>query len=135
MASEFGIGIAKRQDLNFALGQFSKVKTPYLANYSGNGVWHPRGNDLAVALYLTAGLGGLTLYRTNGVAPFGFTSNPTFPTGNVGGGVKWYRERNWGLQADYRFLVVKGKDDGSKFFGLNRNRYGHRVAWNIVLTK
>ena len=51
----------------------------------------------------------------------------------VSGRVKWYRSPNWGLQADYRWLAVKGKNDTSQFFGLNRNRYGHRVAWDIVL--
>jgi hypothetical protein len=135
VTSEFGVGVAKRQNLNFALGQFSNVKTPYLANYAGSAVWHPRGNDRAIAPYLAGGLGGLTLYRTNGVNQFGFTSNPTFLTGNAGGGVKWYRTRNWGLQADYRWLAVKGKDNASPFFGLNRNRYGHRLAWNILLTR
>ena len=135
VASEFGVGVAKRQNLDFALGRFSNVKTPYLANYGGNAVWHPRGNDRAIAPYVTGGLGGLTLYRTNGVQQFGLTTNPTFLTGNVGGGVKWYRGGRWGLQGDYRWLAVKGKENTSAFFGLNRNRYGHRFAWNILLTR
>ena len=135
VTSEFGIGVARRQDLNFALGQFSDVKSPYLANYSGNAIYHLRGNDQSIAPYITGGLGGLTLYKTNGVSQFGFTSNPTFLTGNAGGGVKWYRTRNWGLQADYRWLAVKGKADAPVFFGLNHNRFGHRFAWTILLTK
>jgi len=135
VTGEFGVGVARRQDIDFSFGSFSDVKTPYLSNYSGSAVWHPRGNDRAIAPYLAGGLGGLTLYRTNGVNQFGFTSNPTFLTGNAGGGVKWYRTRNWGLQGDYRWLAVKGKDDASPFFGLNRNRYGHRFAWNILLTR
>jgi hypothetical protein len=49
--------------------------------------------------------------------------------------VKWYLDRAWGLQADYRWLAVKGKDDTAPFFGLNRNRHGHRLSWNFVFTK
>ena len=125
----------KRKDIDFALGSFTDAVTPPLAAYSGNLVLHVRGNDRAVAPYVTGGLGGLTLYQTSGTQRLGLTSNPTFLTGNVGGGVKWYVDRTWGVQADYRLLAVKGKTDGSPFFGLNRNRYGHRFSWNFVLTR
>jgi hypothetical protein len=121
--------------MDFALGRFPNAKTPYLAAYSGNAVWHPRGSDRIVAPYFTAGIGGLTLYQTSGTQVVGLNSNPTFLTGNFGGGMKWWVDRNWGLQADYRLLAVKGKDDASPFFGLDRNRYGHRVSWNFLFTR
>jgi hypothetical protein len=63
VTSEIGIGVARRQDMSSALGQFADVKTPVLANYSGNAVFHPRGNDRALVPYVTGGLGGLTLYH------------------------------------------------------------------------
>jgi hypothetical protein len=135
ITGEFGVGIARRQDFDFANGLFQSVKSPYVAAYNGNGVWHPRGNDRSVAPYLTAGVGALTLYKTNGVKSLGLTTDPTFLSGNVGGGVKWYLDRHWGIQGDYRLLAVKGKDNGSPFFGLDQNRYGHRISWNIVLMR
>ena len=135
VAGELGVGVAKRKDISFARGQFTDARTPYLAAYSANGVWHPRGNDRAIAPYATAGIGGLTLYQTSGTQILGLNSNQTFLTGNVGGGLKWYLDRSWGLQVDYRLLAVKGKDDASPFFGLNRSRYGHRVAWNFLVTR
>ena len=135
LVGEFGLGLARTQDFDFASGRFDSVKSPYVATYSGNGVWHPRGNDRAVAPYLTAGLGALTLYKTNGAKSLGLTTDPTYLSGNVGGGVKWYLDRNWGVQADYRLLAAKGRENGTPFFGLNHNRFGHRIAWNIVLVK
>lgn len=56
----------------------------------------------------------------------------TFLTGNVGGGVKWYRGKRWGLCADYRFLTVQSQNDAPAFFG-QTTRYGHRVYGGVVL--
>jgi hypothetical protein len=135
VAGEFGLGIARKQDVDFAAGVFQSVKSPYVATYSGNGVWHPRGSDRSIAPYLTAGVGALTLFKTNGAQSLGLRTDPTYLSANFGGGAKWYLDRNWGLQGDYRLLAVKGKENGSPFFGLNQNRFGHRLAWNIVLTR
>jgi hypothetical protein len=54
-------------------------------------------------------------------------------TGNVGGGLKWFSTRHFGVRGDYRFLMVKSKDGSPLFFG-NENRYDHRVQADLVFT-
>jgi hypothetical protein len=63
----------------------------------------------------------------------GVTSDETFFSGNVGGGVKWYAPNNRsGLRGDYRFQTTKGKDDAPAFFGRD-TRYVHRVYAGLII--
>jgi hypothetical protein len=114
------------QDLQFT-GVTSSVKTPNLFNYSGNLVVSA-ANHTSVVPYVTGGVGGLTLFERPSL---GINDTDTFLTGNVGGGVKWFKGR-WGLRGDYRFIAVRSKDDAPSFFGLE-TRYGHRVYGGVLL--
>jgi hypothetical protein len=114
------------QDLQFG-GSTSNLKTPDILNYSGN-VVVSAANRSSVVPYVTAGVGGLSVFKEAGL---GINDNQTFFTGNVGGGVKWYAGR-WGLRGDYRFIGVQSKDDASTFFGSD-TRYGHRVYGAVLL--
>jgi hypothetical protein len=110
-------------------GVTTNVKTPNLLNYSGNVVVHA-ANHTSFTPYVTAGVGGLTLFET---ADLGISSTDTFLTGNVGGGLKWFHSSGrWGARADYRFSVVWSKDDAPAFFGQD-TRYGHRIYGGIVI--
>ena len=119
-----GLGI--KQGLE-AGGFPSDVKTPHMLNYSGNIVLSA-ANRSSVVPYITGGVGGLTLFETKHL---GINEAETFLTGNAGGGLKWSAGR-WGLRADYRFVVVKSKDDANSFFGQTR-RYGHRVYAGVTV--
>ena len=114
------------QDLQFG-GLTSNVKSPDILNYSGNLVVSA-ANRSTVVPYVTAGVGGLSVFEQAGV---GINDTETFLTGNVGGGVKWYSGR-WGLRGDYRFIGVQSKDDAPTFFGRD-TRYGHRVYGAVLL--
>jgi hypothetical protein len=114
------------QDLQFG-GQTSSVKSPNLANYSGNLVVSAPNNSHVVP-YVSGGVGGLSLFERPEV---GINGTETFLTGNVGGGLKWYAGR-WGLRGDYRFVAVRSKDDAPQFFG-QETRYGHRVYGGVFL--
>jgi len=81
-----------------------------------------------VAPYVIGGIGGLSLFDTDGL---GITDTETFLTGNVGGGVKWVHGV-WGLRGDYRFLAVRSNDDAPAFFG-RETRYGHRVYGGVLI--
>ena len=118
-----GLGIT--QDLQFT-GVTSNQKTPNLLNFSGN-VVVSAANHSSIVPYVTGGVGGLTLFEK---ASLGINNTDTFLTGNVGGGVKWFRGR-WGLRGDYRFVTVKSKDDAPTFFG-QETRYGHRVYGGLL---
>jgi hypothetical protein len=117
------IGVS--QDLQLG-GLSLDRKSPHLLNYSGNVVFSA-ANRSSVVPYVTAGVGGLTMFEE---ADLGIDGNETFLTGNVGGGVKWYAGR-WGLRGDYRFLGVQSRDDAPAFFG-RETRYGHRVYGAVI---
>jgi outer membrane protein with beta-barrel domain len=111
--------------------QFANIdadrRTPHILNYSGNVVLSAPGRS-SVVPYVTGGVGGLSLFETQGL---GIEGTETFLTGNVGGGVKWYAGR-WGLRGDYRFVGVKSRDDAPAFFG-RETRYGHRIYGAVIL--
>lgn len=119
-----GLGIS--QDLQFS-GGTSNLRTPNLLNYSGNLVLSAPTRH-SVVPYVTGGVGGMSVFEK---ASLGINSTETFLTGNVGGGVKWFRGR-WGLRGDYRFVAVRSKDDAPSFFG-QETRYGHRVYGGVLL--
>jgi hypothetical protein len=114
------------QDLDFGSRTLNQ-KTPHMLNYTGNVVLSAP-NRSSVVPYVTAGVGGLSLFEKESL---GIGDTETFLTGNVGGGVKWYAGI-WGLRADYRFVGVQSKDDAPAFFG-RETRYGHRVYGAVLL--
>jgi hypothetical protein len=118
------LGIA--QDLQVG-GLTSNLKTPNLANYSGNILLYAP-NKSAVVPYVTGGIGGLSLFEK---ADLGINSTETFFTSNVGAGVKWFAGR-WGLRGDYRFIAVQSKNDAPEFFG-QETRYGHRLYGGVLV--
>ena len=118
------VGVA--QDLLVG-GRTSNLKSPNSLNYSGNLVLSAP-NKSSVVPYVTAGVGGLSLFEKTSL---GINGTETFFTSNVGGGVNWYAGR-WGLRGDYRFVAVQSKDDAPDFFG-QETRYGHRIYGGVLL--
>jgi hypothetical protein len=119
-------GLGVTQDLEFTTGT-ERLKSPSLLNYSGNVVFS-EANGGSIVPYVTGGVGGLTLFDE---ASLGIPDRTTFLTGNIGGGVAWVNGR-WGLRADYRFLIVRSKDDAPSFFG-QETRYGNRVYGGLLI--
>jgi opacity protein-like surface antigen len=125
---ELGAMIATTSDLQF--GNLSHdIKSPNMLSYTVNAivtVWPGH----AVVPYATGGAGGLTMFERPELR---VTSDETFLSGNVGGGVKWYAPNNrWGLRGDYRFAATRSKDDASAFFGRD-TRYVHRVYAALII--
>ena len=120
--------IATTSDLQF--GDLpSNVKSPNMLGYTANIIVSPWSGH-SVVPYATGGAGGLTMFER---PELGITSDETFLTGNVGGGVKWYAPNNrWGLRGDYRFAATRSKDDAPAFFGLE-SRYAHRVFGAVII--
>ena len=137
---ELGGSIGIRQNLMFNNNALTDQKTPHMLGYSGNVVVSLAGSDRAVVPYATVGVGGLTMFDTTEVTNLGVARNETFLTGNLGGGVKWFSNRHWGVRADYRFVTVKTNDTSPAFFGrpaVNdacECRYAHRVYGGLLLT-
>jgi hypothetical protein len=127
---EVGGDLGIEQSLGNFNGLSGDEKPPNFLSYAGNVVvsW-PTGTSLVP--YGTAGAGALTMFERE---ELGINDTETFLTGNVGGGLKWYANDRWGLRGDYRFMLVRDKDDAPTFFGGNGDtRYGHRVYGAIVL--
>ena len=127
----FAIGM--RQDVTFNGALLADQKTPNMLTYSGNVIVNPWGSDRRVVPYLAGGAGALTMFNAADVENLGVTSNETYFTSNIGGGVRWFASSNWGLRGDYRLIMIKSKDEAPVFFG-QENRKGHRIAGSIVFT-
>jgi opacity protein-like surface antigen len=103
--------------------------------YNGNLIVSPGGSDRPLVPYLTAGLGGLTMFNTTDIAALVLSQDHTYLTMNTGGGMKWFAANGWGIRADYRFFRVQDKDNAPLFFGQESPRFGHRVYAGLLLTK
>jgi outer membrane protein with beta-barrel domain len=130
---EGGGTVGVPQAFNFGPAAFTDQRTPSMWSYNGNVVLNPRGSNRSVVPYGTAGIGGLTMCPCGDVDALGITQYETYLTGNVGGGVKWFSTRHFGLRGDYRLFMVRNKDTAPLFFG-NETRYGHRVQGGMVFT-
>jgi hypothetical protein len=130
---EGGGTVGIRQNFNVGDVPFTNQRTPSMWAYNGNLVAYPRGSDHAVVPYGTAGVGGLTVCPCRDVDTLGIGAYETFLTGNVGGGLKWFSTRHFGVRADYRLFMVRNKDTAPAFFG-NETRYAHRVQAGLVFT-
>jgi hypothetical protein len=131
---EVGNAPGVHQTVQFNGERLSDQHTPCMLVYNANMVVSPWGNDHPLVPYATGGVGGLTLLDIDEVANLGVTARTTYPTGSVGGGLKWFASRHWGLRADYRMFVVMNKDTAPQFFGREENRYGHRVYGGVLFT-
>lgn len=120
--------IATSSDLQF--GDLNHhTKSPNFLGYTGNVVVTPWTGH-SIVPYATGGAGGLSMFER---PELGITSDETFFTGNVGGGVKWYAPNNrWGIRGDYRFGATKSKDSAPEFFG-RETRYMHRAYGAVII--
>jgi opacity protein-like surface antigen len=131
---ELGGGLGTKQTIDFNQVSFADLKSPNTLAYNGNVSYYPGGNDRALVPYVTGGLGGLTMMASSDFAPLGQSHDETFFTQNVGAGVKWFSSQHWGLRGDYRYIIVDKKDNADPFFGLNENRFGHRISGSLLFT-
>jgi outer membrane protein with beta-barrel domain len=125
--------IGVRQNFKVGATPFAEQRTPSMWTYSGNVIVNPAGSNRSVVPYATVGIGGLTLCPCGDVDNLGITTYDTYLTGNVGGGVRWFSARHFGVRGDYRFFVIRNKDTAPMFLG-NETRYGHRVQAGLVFT-
>ena len=122
---EVAAAFGTKQELN---GVFGERTSPNLLSYTGNLVANWTGRSFVP--YATGGIGGLSVFERSDLS---VADGQTHFTGNVGGGIKWLAASGrWGLRGDYRFLMTRGKDDSSSFFGTD-NRYANRVYGAVII--
>lgn len=134
LEGEFGNAVGIRQDIVQADGTvIPNQSSPRSYQYNANVLVHPTGSHHPLAPYVVGGIGGITMLATDRVRPLGITSNTTFLTGNIGGGMKVFAGRRWGLRADYRLFAIQNKSSAPQFFGREEVRFGHRVYGALLL--
>jgi hypothetical protein len=131
---DVGFAFGVKQNLTFTTGVINKQKTPHLFSLSASAIVHPAGSNRALVPYAAAGIGALTMINTSDVEVLGINRNETYLMTNVGGGLKWFAARHWGLRGDYRLLMVRSKETAPEFFGRQEMRLAHRVYGALLLT-
>jgi hypothetical protein len=131
---EGGSLVGVKQTVTFDGTTRSNQRTPFMLTYTGNVLVHPWGSDRPFVPFGTAGLGGLSMFDTDSVANLGVNATTHYLTGSVGGGLKWFPARHWGVRGEYRLFMVDGKETAPAFFGQENVRYGHRVTAGLVMT-
>jgi opacity protein-like surface antigen len=111
----------------------SNQDTPNVLMYGGNVLFNPWASDRPIVPYVSAGLGALTTFTRPDGSAFGLAGNRTFLTGSVGGGVRYFPIRHWGVRADYRFLGIR-QGNAAAPAGDRVVRSAHRVYGALVLT-
>ena len=138
---ELSISFGLAQDVFFGKSEVLHVQMPNVWSYFGNAVWFPAGaNGGAVAYYVTAGAGAVSLQSRQPTSQFGYDVDTvgfqTFLAENIGGGVKIFRAAapDWGFRADYRYIIVNANADAPAFFARAKGRGGHRVSFGVLFT-
>jgi hypothetical protein len=134
LEGEFGNAVGVHQKITFRDNVLTNQRSPSLWAYTGNVVVNPMGNDRIIVPYATGGLGGMTLREKDDIHTLGVIHNTTYLAGNVGGGVKWFAHRYFGLRGDYRLVMVNDRSTAPEFFGRHEVRYGHRIYGGLLFT-
>jgi hypothetical protein len=129
---EFGSAVGTHQSITFQGRTLNDQRAPSLYAYTGNVVLHPIGSNRRIAPYAAGGLGGITLLNNTETSTIGITGKKNYLAGNVGGGVKWFAHRYFGLRGDYRLVMVRDTLAAPEFFGRTEVRYGHRIYGGLI---
>ena len=138
---ELSISFGLAQDLQFRRATVFHVQVPNVWSYFGNVVFFPGGARRRVPVYLTGGVGAVSLQSRGPTGPLGYDVDAvgwrTFIAENVGAGVKLFRggsAAEWGFRVDYRYLIINANNDAPAFFARETTRGGHRVYVGILHT-
>lgn len=134
LEGEAGFGIGTRHTITAGGRLLSSQPMPDTAAYSGNIVVNPVGSARFVVPYVTGGVGAFAILPRDGTEALGITERQTLFTGNVGGGVKWYPSRGWGLRGDYRLIMLNHQDEVPLLLGEPGVRRAHRVYGGVFAT-
>jgi hypothetical protein len=132
LEGDLGFAVGRRQNLTFLGNPLVDVETPNLLSYSGSVIVNPWGSDRSLVPYIAGGLGGMTLFNA-AADSLDVDTDHTFLTTNVGAGLRWFANDNWGIRGDYRLFMIRGKDDAPAFFG-REDRRAHRISASFIFT-
>ena len=131
LETEAGFGIGGQRTVRLAGQTLAAQAMPDTMAFSEDLILNPIGSDRAIVPYAAGGVGLFSLLHRDGTEALGLTDTQTFYAANVGGGLKWYAARGWGLRTDYRVMIVRPNGEAPPFFGGQETRYGHRFYASI----
>ena len=107
--------------------------TPTVLLYTGSVIVNPIRSDRRYVPFVQAGLGG---FRTMGGAEatnVSLAPSTTYLTAMVGGGLRWFPIRHWGLRLDYRYYAIS--NNGSAAVADNGpRRSAHQIYAGLIVT-
>lgn len=133
LEGEVGFGIGGRSAITLNGRLVSEQPMPDTAAYSGNIVLNPVGSARVIVPYVTGGLGAFVLVPRDGTEALGLTEHQSLLTVNVGGGIKWYASRGWGMRADYRLIMLDHQDEVPLLFEPGM-RHAYRIYGGVFAT-
>lgn len=138
---ELTISFGLAQDLQMARATLFHLQVPNVWSYFGNVVFFPVRGHPRMPLYVTGGIGAISLQSRGPTAPLGYDEATvgweTFIAENIGAGVKLFRgdaAPDWGFRIDYRYLFVNANENAPAFFASEKSRGGHRIYFGILYT-
>ena len=128
------MGSGQAHDRYGVLPVNSNDQLPNVLLYSGNLVYNPWTSERHVVPYVSVGAGALTTFARAASSDFGLGGDRTYPMVNLGGGVRWFPIRHWGVRGDYRFMGIRRGDTTPPAPGARVVRSAHRIYGALVLT-
>jgi hypothetical protein len=136
LEGDIGLAMGRGQahDRYGVLPANSNDQLPNVLLYSGHVIYNPWTSERHVVPYVSVGAGAMTAFARAASSDFGLGGDRTYPTISVGGGVRWFPIRHWGVRGDYRFMGIRRGDSPSPSPGSRVVRSAHRVYGALVLT-
>jgi hypothetical protein len=134
LEGDIGVALGRNQahSLYGVLPDDARPESPSVLLYSGNVVYNPFSSEVPIVPYLSVGAGALTTFALTNGSRFGLEGNTTYPMASVGGGVRWFPIRHWGVRGDYRFMGIR--HDAASAPAGRVARSAHRVYGALIMT-
>jgi hypothetical protein len=135
LEGDLGVALGNRQthDLYGVLPPDPDRSRPNVLIFSGNVIYNPLSSERKVVPYISFGAGALRTFALAEGSQFGLHGQTIYPTGSIGGGVRWFPIRHWGFRGDYRYLGIYRNNENPSA-GAARVRSAHRLYGALVMT-
>lgn len=107
--------------------------TPTVVVYTGSVIVNPIRSDRRYVPFVQAGLGGWRTLNGDEAANVRLAPSTTYLTAMVGGGLRWFPIRHWGLRLDYRYFALANTGGGAVADNGPR-RTAHQIYAGLIVT-
>jgi hypothetical protein len=107
--------------------------TPTVIVYTGSVVVNPIRSDRRYVPFVQAGVGGWRTLNGEEAGNVRLSPSTTYLSGMVGGGLRWFPIRHWGLRLDYRYFVLADTNTAAVADNGPR-RTAHQLYAGLIVT-